>query len=116
MLAYAKLHHSYLVRSLSLTPIYGTKYFLSATAEHWDKHQDVNLRGTFLCFKHAALHMIKQGRGGRLIGGASLAAFSGIAMHSAYSASKAGIRALTHSAGELLGQSLINRNLIVCSP
>ena len=28
----------------------------------------VNVKGTLLCFKYAALQMIKQGRGGRILG------------------------------------------------
>jgi len=33
----------------------------------------VNVRGVFLCYKHAALQMIKEGHGGRIIGASSLA-------------------------------------------
>lgn len=65
----------------------------------WDQILGVNLRGVFLCFKHAGKQMLEQGRGGRLIGGGSLGGFSGLPMGSAYAASKAGMRALTHSAG-----------------
>lgn len=39
-----------------------------ATVELFDAHMSVNVRGVFLCYKHAALQMIKQGKGGRLIG------------------------------------------------
>lgn len=39
-----------------------------ATTELLDQQYRVNLRGTFLCYKYAALQMIKQGRGGRIIG------------------------------------------------
>lgn len=39
-----------------------------ATVELFDAHMSVNVRGVFLAFKHAALQMIKQGKGGRLIG------------------------------------------------
>jgi hypothetical protein len=41
---------------------------LLATAEELDRILGVNVRGTFLCFKYAAKHMIEQGRGGRIIG------------------------------------------------
>ena len=40
----------------------------SATVEQLEAVSAVNIRGTFLCYKYAALQMIKQGRGGRLIG------------------------------------------------
>ena len=43
-----------------------------ATIETFDTIYSINMRGVFLCYKHAALQMIKQGRGGRLIGRSSL--------------------------------------------
>lgn len=39
-----------------------------APAEEWDEVIRYNLRSTFLSFKHAAIQMIKQGWGGRIIG------------------------------------------------
>jgi len=36
--------------------------------EHFDQLMGVNVRGTMLCYKYAALQMIAQGRGGRIIG------------------------------------------------
>jgi meso-butanediol dehydrogenase/(S,S)-butanediol dehydrogenase/diacetyl reductase len=83
---------------------------LLTTAEHWDKHLSVNLRGAFLCFKYAAKQMIAQGGGGRIIGGASLASYSGMPMIGAYSASKGGIRTLTHSAAREWGSHGITVN------
>ena len=41
------------------------------TVEEWDQHLAVNARGVMLCLKHAAKQMIKQGRGGRIIGEAA---------------------------------------------
>ncbi|KAF8989820.1 NAD-binding protein [Cyathus striatus] len=83
---------------------------VSTPVEQWDHILGVNLRGVFLCFKHAGKQMLEQGRGGRLIGGGSLGGFSGIAMGGAYAASKAGIRALTHSAARELGPNGITVN------
>ncbi|THH05222.1 hypothetical protein EW146_g4639 [Bondarzewia mesenterica] len=83
---------------------------VTTSAEQWDETQGVNLRGVFLCFKHAAKQMLEQGRGGRIIGGGSLGGFSGLPMGSAYAASKAGMRALTHSAARELGPSGITVN------
>lgn len=40
----------------------------TATVEEWDHVQAVNVRSVFLCYKAAAMQMIKQGRGGRIIG------------------------------------------------
>lgn len=36
--------------------------------EEWDLMMSINLRATMLCFKYAAQEMIKQGRGGVIIG------------------------------------------------
>ena len=36
--------------------------------EKWDKVVSVNLRGAMLSYKYAAMQMIRQGRGGRIIG------------------------------------------------
>jgi len=34
----------------------------------WDRIFSVNAKGAFLCYKAAAIQMIKQGKGGRIIG------------------------------------------------
>ena len=43
-------------------------YAPSAPTEEWEKVMNVNLRGVMLSYKYAALQMIQQGRGGRIIG------------------------------------------------
>ncbi|KAI3615499.1 hypothetical protein WG66_011957 [Moniliophthora roreri] len=45
----------------------------AATETDWDYVFSVHGRGVFLCYKHAAEQMIKQGRGGRIIGASSAA-------------------------------------------
>ncbi|EKM76894.1 hypothetical protein AGABI1DRAFT_78002 [Agaricus bisporus var. burnettii JB137-S8] len=52
--------------------------FLESTSEDWDRSFDVNGKGVYLCYKHAAKQMIKQGRGGRIIGACSLAGKQGL--------------------------------------
>jgi len=49
------------------------KALLDTEVEDWDKMFSVNGRGIFLCYKYAAKQMIKQGKGGRLIGASSVA-------------------------------------------
>ena len=49
----------------------------SGTVDHWERIFAVNTRGVFLCYKYASIQMIKQGRGGRIIGAASAAAHRG---------------------------------------
>jgi NAD(P)-dependent dehydrogenase (short-subunit alcohol dehydrogenase family) len=53
--------------------IFTSKSFLECTLEDWDKTFDINGKGVFLCYKYAALRMIEQGRGGRIIGACSVA-------------------------------------------
>ncbi|PPQ81559.1 hypothetical protein CVT25_013402 [Psilocybe cyanescens] len=74
------------------------KPFLKTTKEDLSRILSVNVQGTFFCYKHAALQMIKQGRGGRIIGAASIASKQGISMLGAYSSSKFAIRGMTQSA------------------
>ncbi|MBL8045534.1 MAG: SDR family oxidoreductase [Anaerolineales bacterium] len=77
----------------AMRPIHGTPL---AT---WQKVLDVNLTGTFLCTKHAWKAMQTQG-GGSIINIASLAGTRGVAMLTAYSASKWGQIGFTLSAAE----------------
>jgi NAD(P)-dependent dehydrogenase (short-subunit alcohol dehydrogenase family) len=48
-----------------------------ATVDDWDRIFSVNARGVFLCYKYAGRQMIKQGRGGRIIGASSVAGKQG---------------------------------------
>lgn len=41
------------------------------TVENWERVMQVNATSTFLCYKYAAMQMVKQGRGGRIIGASS---------------------------------------------
>lgn len=40
----------------------------SVSVEQWDRSMALNLRSVMLCYKYAAIQMIKQGTGGRIIG------------------------------------------------
>ncbi|KAJ7489088.1 NAD-binding protein [Mycena latifolia] len=73
------------------------------TSEEWDRVMNINARGCFLCYKYAGLQMIKQGRGGRIIGASSLAGKRGFAPQWPYSASKFAVRGLTQAAADELG-------------
>ncbi|KAF9253994.1 NAD(P)-binding protein [Marasmius fiardii PR-910] len=74
---------------------------IEMTAEQWDKVFAINSLGTFLCYKYAAIQMIKQGRGGRIIGASSAAGKQGWGYYMAYSATKFAIRGMTQSAGAI---------------
>ena len=91
-----------------------------ATVADWDRIFSVNARGVFLCYKYAGRQMIKQGRGGRIIGASSVAGKQGkreraglvlfpiTIVHAgepflgAYSSSKFAVRGLTQVVGMFL--------------
>ncbi|KAH8110231.1 NAD-binding protein [Phellopilus nigrolimitatus] len=84
--------------------------------DKWDRIFSVNVRGSMLCYKHAAIQMIKQGRGGRIIGAASTASKQGQANASVYAASKFAVRGLTQSAALELGKYGITVNAYAPGP
>ncbi|TFK66473.1 NAD-binding protein [Pluteus cervinus] len=83
---------------------------LDTTEETWDRLFNVNAKGVFFCYKHAAREMIKQGRGGRIIGASSAAGKQGGANLAAYSATKFAVRGLTQAAARELGPFRITVN------
>lgn len=91
---------------------YVLKPFIEATLEEWQLVMDVNLTGTFLCSKHAAVAMRTGGRGGRIINIASQAAKSGFAHLSGYVASKHGMIGFTRSIAIELGGDGITVNAV----
>lgn len=66
------------------------------TVNEWDKVQNVNLRGAFLCSKHVYAHLVNHG-GGKIINIGSMTSIFGSDWVAAYSASKGGIVQLTKS-------------------
>jgi len=83
---------------------------IATSVEEWDLIQATNARSAFLSYKTAAIQMIKQGRGGRIIGACSNAAKQGYAQWGPYGASKWAIRGLTQSAAAEWGQYGITVN------
>jgi NAD(P)-dependent dehydrogenase (short-subunit alcohol dehydrogenase family) len=70
------------------------------TAEIWDRVQDINLRGSFLCAREAAKRMMAQTpKGGVIVNVASVSGYSGRPGLAAYVASKHGVVGLTKSLG-----------------
>lgn len=86
--------------------------FTEFKEKSWDAVLDVNLKGAFLCSKHAAIQMIEQGKGGSIINIASQAAKSGFPFAAAYTASKHGMIGLTRSNAIELGAHKIRVNAI----
>ncbi|MCP5467180.1 MAG: SDR family oxidoreductase [Sinobacteraceae bacterium] len=78
----------------------------------WDAVLGVNLRGVFFGIKHAAIRMIAQGQGGRIINIGSQASKSGFPYAAPYVASKHGVVGLTRTAAIELGAHGITVNAI----
>ncbi|KAL6299428.1 NAD-binding protein [Sparassis latifolia] len=73
------------------------KPVVETSVEEYDRVMSINAKGVFLCFKYAAVQMIKQGRGGRIIGACSLAGKKGMSNLAVYGASKFAVRGLTQT-------------------
>jgi len=76
----------------------------------WRQVIDINLIGVFLCCHAIVPHMLRQGYG-RIVNVASIAGKEGNANASAYSASKAGVIALTKSLGK---ETALNNIAVNC--
>ena len=88
-----------------------TAPLLETTAEQWQTTMDVNLLGVFHCYRAAARQLVAQGRGGRLIGAASVAAHRAGKWQGAYSASKFAVRGLSQSVAQELAEHGITVNV-----
>ena len=84
---------------------------LRMSESDWDAVLNVNLKGTFNCTKAVSRVMIKQ-RAGKIINIASIIGIIGNTGQANYSASKAGIIALTKSSAKELAARNINVNAI----
>jgi 3-oxoacyl-[acyl-carrier protein] reductase len=84
---------------------------LRMSEPEWDAVLNVNLKGSFNCIKAVSRPMIKQ-RQGRIINIASIIGIIGNAGQANYSASKAGIIALTKTAAKELASRNISVNAI----
>jgi len=82
----------------------------------WQKVMDVNVRGTFLCAKHAGAQYIKQGGGGKVITIGSVRGFLGHpGGYAAYGTSKGAVHLLTKQLATEWAKYKINVNCIAPS-
>ena len=77
----------------------------------WDRVLNINLKGTFLCTRAVAKHMLKQ-RSGRIVSIASIVGIIGNPGQANYAASKAGIIGLTKSVAKELASRGITCNAV----
>ena len=80
--------------------------------EAFDEVMRVNVRGTYLCSRALARHMVERGNGGKIISISSGAGKKGIARYAAYCASKFAIVGFTQALAQELASDMINVNAI----
>ncbi|MEZ4664121.1 MAG: glucose 1-dehydrogenase [Caldilineaceae bacterium] len=78
----------------------------------WDRIQNVNVKGAFLCSRAVARALIAQGQGGKIINISSTAGKRGVARYAAYCASKFAVRGFTQALALELAPHKINVNAI----
>jgi NAD(P)-dependent dehydrogenase (short-subunit alcohol dehydrogenase family) len=89
---------------------------LDTSLESWQRVQDVNLRGVFLCCKHGIPHILAAG-GGSVINVASFVAVMGAAVsQGSYTASKGAVLALTRELGVELAARGVRVNALCPGP
>jgi NAD(P)-dependent dehydrogenase (short-subunit alcohol dehydrogenase family) len=89
---------------------------LETSLESWQRVQDVNLRGVFLCCKHGIPHLLQAG-GGSVINTASFVAVMGAAVSQiSYTASKGGVLALSRELGVEFARRGVRVNALCPGP
>ncbi|CAE6530062.1 unnamed protein product [Rhizoctonia solani] len=78
--------------------IYEAASVLDVSDELLDRVLGINLKGVLYSYRAAAVQMIKQGRGGRIIGASSTSGMQSTANNAPYAVSKFGVRAITQTA------------------
>jgi NAD(P)-dependent dehydrogenase (short-subunit alcohol dehydrogenase family) len=84
--------------------------FLDIDAEHWRRHQAVNVDGALYCAVHAARAMVAAGRGGAIVYTASINGFHVEQTMTAYNVSKGALLTLVRSTAIDLGGYGIRAN------
>lgn len=83
---------------------------MDLTDEDLRRMFDINVFGLFNSYRSAAKQMIKQGKGGQIIGAASIVSFKPFALLAHYSASKFAVRGFTQVMAMELAQHKITVN------
>lgn len=88
------------------------KDFLDVDETAWRKTMDVNLLGTYLCFKEVAARLVRKGQPGQMVAIASIAGKGPNPIAVDYGASKAGVVNLVKSAAVALAPYGITANAV----
>jgi NAD(P)-dependent dehydrogenase (short-subunit alcohol dehydrogenase family) len=89
---------------------------LDTSLEAWQRVQDVNLKGVFLCCKHGIPHLLSSG-GGSVINTASFVAVMGAASSQiSYTTSKGGVLALSRELGVEFAKRGVRVNALCPGP
>ena len=89
---------------------------LETDDDAWQRVQDVNLKGVFLCCKHGIPHLLERG-GGSIINVASFVAILGAATSQiSYTASKGGVLALSRELGVQFARQGVRVNALCPGP
>lgn len=89
------------------------KSFADMSTEEWHRVTRVNLDGAFYTLRAAAKHMTGHGKGGALVGTASLAAISGTPRGEHYAATKGGLISMTRALAVECARHGIRANAIL---
>ena len=87
------------------------KYLNYMTLGEWDEVIDVNLKGAFLCSKHA-VRALGKSPAGRIINISSVAGLRGDALRANYAAAKAGVIGLTKATARELAKRGVTANAV----
>ncbi len=89
---------------------------LETTTEAWDRVQDVNTKGVFLCCKHGIPHLLERG-GGSVINVASFVAIVGAATSQiSYTASKGAVLSMTRELAVQFARENVRVNALCPGP
>jgi len=87
--------------------------FINISESLWDRVNDVNLKGAFLCSQTYSKEMIKAGKGGRIIFTSSVSSIFGGSLQAHYCSTKGGINQLMKSIAISLGPYKITSNAVL---
>lgn len=93
--------------------IYRDQSVIDLAQREWDEVMDTNLKGMYLCSKHAVKAFDLKGEGGKIINVGSMYSMFGHPHSIGYSASKTGILGLTRALAAELGPKNICVNAII---